>query len=270
MSISTPIIYQPFQPTLSKAGLTKYGLDYQHTKPCAVLRPYIHSYLQISTTKATPYPIAADATQALFFSKNGVFFGGTQYAASELLLPEAGAYLGVHFYPGALRHFFKVNLQEVSGTYVDVNFLGCAKLAQLHHELFSHNSIIKRFHSLEQNLLAQFQPLKTDVIDFCLQQVFRFSSELRVQQLAQQAGLSSRHLNRKLTQATGLTSKRLLQTIKTQIAAKHFFQQTSSTAELANQHGFYDQAHYINAFKSSFGLSPHNLRHSLMSDFSNP
>lgn len=68
----------PFQPLLTNAGLQRFGLSLQEAPVNSRLKGIVHSYLQISTVKPTPYPTIPDETQAVFMSVHGSFIGGSQ------------------------------------------------------------------------------------------------------------------------------------------------------------------------------------------------
>ena len=82
---------------------------------------------------------------------------------------------------------------------------------------------------------------------------------VRVDDLAATAGVSARHLERQLAVHVGLSPKRFLRVLRFQqvIAALREPATTASTwADVAAQHGFYDQAHFINDFKHFTGETP--------------
>ncbi|MBV1913773.1 MAG: hypothetical protein KUG72_00200 [Pseudomonadales bacterium] len=81
-------LYQPFQPTLTAGGLRSFGMSLQLADSSAPLRNVVHSYLQISVNKPTPYPVMPDATQAIYISTEGGFIAGAYNQSFELPLLE--------------------------------------------------------------------------------------------------------------------------------------------------------------------------------------
>ncbi len=82
---------------------------------------------------------------------------------------------------------------------------------------------------------------------------------VRVEDLAATAGVSARHLERQFAVHVGLSPKRFLRVLRFQqvLAALREPATTASTwADVAAQHGFYDQAHFINDFKHFTGDTP--------------
>ncbi|MBL4583518.1 MAG: hypothetical protein JKX83_02770 [Pseudomonadales bacterium] len=108
------------------------------------LERFVHSYLQINAVRPTPYPVVPDATQAIYIGLNGSLVSGTQQQAHDVQLFEPGQCFGIRFYPGALRHFFDLNLQEITNEFVDTAFLHCGNFASLHQKIYIQTSFEQR------------------------------------------------------------------------------------------------------------------------------
>jgi len=106
--------YQPFQPLLTNGGQQSFALTVQQYPAAKSLTGIVHSYLQVSTPKPTPYPMIPDGAPAIFISAKSTQIGGTLSQALDIQIQQAGDYFGIRFYPGALRHFFKLNLAEIT------------------------------------------------------------------------------------------------------------------------------------------------------------
>ncbi|MGL4191249.1 MAG: AraC family ligand binding domain-containing protein [Vibrio sp.] len=78
---------------------------------------------------------------------------------------------------------------------------------------------------------------------------------LRLEQLAQLCHLSPTQFQRHFKAQTGLTPYAWLKRLRLEQSMKLLQSGTSGT-DAAYQVGFYDQAHFSKAFKSTFGLSP--------------
>ena len=86
----------------------------------------------------------------------------------------------------------------------------------------------------------------------------RWSENLSVHQLAEEAHLSVDHFAREFAKTTGLTPHRYLLRIRLSRARELIGQknQTMSLAEIALACGFYDQAHLTRHFRGAFGETP--------------
>lgn len=82
---------------------------------------------------------------------------------------------------------------------------------------------------------------------------------VRVDELATTAGVSARQLERQFATHVGLSPKRFLRVLRFQQVLAVLRDPSSSSAgwaDVAAQHGFYDQAHFINDFKAFTGETP--------------
>ena len=129
-------LYQPFQPLLTNTGLQSFGIYLQETPANNRLKGIVHSYLQIKTAKPTPYPVIPDGTQAIFISPQGSKISGAQSKTVEVQILQPGEYFGIRFYPGALRHFFKLNLFEITDQFADNQYFPCQIFSQLHNAIY--------------------------------------------------------------------------------------------------------------------------------------
>ena len=150
-------LYTPFQPLLTDSGLRSFELGILESSPSRQLRGVVHSYIQISAVKPTSYPMVPDGTQALFVGADGVMVSGGISQAIELQLPALGEYFGIRFYPGALRHLFNVDLNEISNQLVDSQFLGSPFIDQLHHHVYQYTDFQQRAQLCDQWLLRRLE-----------------------------------------------------------------------------------------------------------------
>ncbi len=93
-------LYRSFQPILTEAGLKRFGLILEYSLACKTLRGIVHSYLQISTAKPTPYPVIPDGTQAVYIAPHGAKIGGAQSRAHDIQILQPGDYFGIRFHTG--------------------------------------------------------------------------------------------------------------------------------------------------------------------------
>lgn len=262
-------LYRPFQPVLTEVGLKRFGLSLEHSPACETLRNIVHSYLQISTVKQTPYPVIPDGTQAVFISSRGSLIGGAQSHACDIPLLQPGDYFGIWFYPGALRHFFDLNFSEITDQYVDHQYFPCRKFAQLHNYIYQHQNFQQRAQVCEQWLLQQLNPGLATPFDEALSLIYQSLGNVKISELATRTGWSSRHLNRSFRCHTGLSTKQFSQTIRIQHAGKQLYITPNDTLRTAADLGFYDQAHLLNDYRRRLLTNPSNFFNRFMSDFYN-
>jgi len=260
--------YQPFQPILTQAGLNYFNLTLQSISANSSLNGIVHSYLQISTSQPTPYPIIPDGTQALFFSNAGSLICGAQTQARNIQLLQAGDYFGIHFYPGALRYFFKLDLFDITNQLVDYHFIPCTHFKELHNIIYLQQDFHQRAKICEQWLMRHFTARAMDHFDFALSLIYQSTGKIKITQLADKVGWSSRHLNRLFRLHTGLSTKVFTQTIRMQQAFKNLYLSPGNTLNSALELGYFDHSHLIRAYKKYLLTKPSTFFSHFMSDFS--
>lgn len=262
-------VYSPFQPLLTTGGQKCFGLSVQEFPAQKKLAGFVRSYLQVSTLKPTPYPVMPDGTQAVFISAESIQIGGAQTQAVDIQIHQAGDYFGIWFYPGVLRHFFKLNVAEITGQFVDSRFFPCRYFSQLHHRIYQQHDVRSRVDVCEQWLLRHFSPKAPDLFDMSLNLIYQSTGTIEINMLAKQIGVSRRHLNRLFQQYTGLSTKAFSQIIRIQRACKQLYEKPDNSLEIAAELGFFDQAHLLREYKRHLLLSPGLLFKRFMSDFYN-
>lgn len=79
-------------------------------------------------------------------------------------------------------------------------------------------------------------------------------------ELARAAGVSERHLHRKLRQAMGLSPHELMLRIRIQSAAEALAKTSTPIIEIALNHGFCDQSAFTQQFRKRTGMTPRQFR----------
>lgn len=262
-------MYDPFQPTLSDSGLKILGISLKFSLPCKALQNAVHSYLEIEVDKPTPYPILPDGSQAIFISPAGSIVGGAQSKATNMQILLAGKYFGIRFYPGALRHFFDLNLMEITDQYVDSKYLSCNTFSKLHRKIYESDNFMGRVRFCEQWLLKSFRPVEVNSFDHALSLIYNSFGNIKVRELAISIGWSTRHLNRLFRYNTGLSTKSFIQVIRIQrVYTKLNFTPVGSLVT-AHELGFFDQAHLLNEYKKRLLSNNGSFFDRFKSDFYN-
>jgi len=263
-------LYTPFQPLLTDSGLRSFELGILESSPSRQLRGVVHSYIQISAVKPTSYPMVPDGTQALFVGADGAMVSGGISQAIELQLPALGEYFGIRFYPGALRHLFNVDLNEISNQLVDSQFLGSPFIDQLHHHVYQYTDFQQRAQLCDQWLLRRLERHPFGVFEQALGLIYDSRGNIEIERgLAKNIGLSSRQLNRLFRRNTGFSTKSFAQTIRFQHACRQLYVQPENSLEIAMNLGYFDQAHLLTDFKKRLSQSPTAFFDRYMSDFYN-
>ena len=249
-------LYKPFQPTLTESGLKRFELVLAYSLSCDILKDVVHSYLQVSAVKPTPYPIIPDGTQAVFISRGGSKISGAQSKAQDIQILQPGEYFGIRFYPGALRHFFNLNVFEITDQFVDDQYFSSCDFAELHDSIYQCKTFRDRANICEQWLLQYFKPQIATRFDQALSCIYQSSGNITIKQLAVRVGWGGRHLNRLFRFHTGLSTKGFAQTIRFQQVCKQLYMKPGGSMAAAYDLGFFDQSHLITDYKKYFRHTP--------------
>ena len=209
-------LYRPFQPTLTETGLQCFGLNLEFAPACSVLRGVVHSYLQVSAARPTLYPVVPDGTQAVFISPHGSMIGGAHTQACDIQIPRPGDYFGIHFYPGALRFFFDLDVSEITDQLVESRYFPSREFAGIHEHIYQCRTFHERALMCEQWLLGHFKHQPVSRFDQALSLIYQSSGNVNVNKLSSMVGWSTRHLNRLFRLHTGLSTKTFIQIIRIQ------------------------------------------------------
>ncbi|HBA33408.1 MAG TPA: hypothetical protein DCZ12_04655 [Gammaproteobacteria bacterium] len=261
--------YNPFQPTLTHHGLKQFNLSMESIRPCEFFRGKVFSFLQIKAEIPTPYPVMPDGTQAVYISPKGSMIGGAQLSAQDMHLLEPGEYFGIWFYPGALRHFFDLDLSEITGQFVEKSYFACRYFSQLHNEIYEKNSFKERVNICESWLLSRYLPKPMTNFDAALQLIYQSFGSDRVSWIADRVGWSCRHLNRHFLRHTGLTTKSFSQVVRAQHACWELYKNQHNSKMTTQEMGYFDQSHLIKDFKKHFASTPDDFFSRFMSDLYN-
>lgn len=172
--------------------------------------------------------------------------------------------LGIRFHPGGTLPFLRVSLHEITDQVADLGGLS----SKLERALLQVSSSALPLHekttAVESFLIAQLQ--KGDQ-DFGLMKlaarIVETGGLVSVDQLATDAGVSSRQLERRFLRDVGLGPKLLGRIIRFQQVFRAVEQSNSAWAGIAIECGYYDQAHLIRDFNQFARQTPAVL-------FSNP
>ena len=167
--------------------------------------------------------------------------------------------IGIQFHAGGAFPFLDLPASEVADdTYsLDDVWPGCATV--LRDELMSAGGVNAMFAILERALMSRLA--KTfclhPAVAFAVGQLARPVQNLRVGDVADRVGFSSRRFIELFRDQTGLTPKAFQRVRRFQHVLQSLRQKSDGNwAALAANCGYYDQAHFIHDFKTFSGMTP--------------
>ena len=139
----------------------------------------------------------------------------------------------------------------------------CAE--ELQSQLAEASALNLKLQLLQKFLIKRLEKATPDPIyDYCINRIADSKGLITVAQLEKQTGYSARWLNAKFSEHLGTGPKNLAEIVR----FKQFYQSFSSGAnyqKLKEQiyHHYYDQSHFLRAFKRFTGTTPTELQNSL-------
>ncbi len=171
---------------------------------------------------------------------------------------EQARVIGVHFRAGGVFPFLRMPADELHNRHIALEDLWGREVRELRHAIIEASTPEARLDRLEAELrLRLVRPEPHPAIGFALRE-FNTVPHLRtVADVTGQIGLSLRRFIQIFREHVGLTPKmfcrvrRFQETIRTTARAHQV-----DWARVANDCGYYDQAHFIHDFRDFSGFSP--------------
>ncbi|WP_454841973.1 helix-turn-helix domain-containing protein [Pseudomonas hormoni] len=181
---------------------------------------------------------------------------GTPLAAQAVELHQNHHYFGVRFSPGVIPGFVNVLAEELTERELDL--LEVSGFAQRIFENIVQAPLLGDQMRLFNDYLAPRLMGKTSKLTaMVIQQALRRRGDIRIQQLEDLSGYTSRTLHRQFSQDTGMSPKTFCRIIRCQAALDTLnTQRDVSFSELALDLGFSDQSHFLRDFKKLVSTTP--------------
>ncbi len=162
---------------------------------------------------------------------------------------------GILFQPGKAFHLFGIPMQDMIST----DCLPLPDLLQLHEQLYQTPTLASKTKQIELWLTKLLKSGETasDIVPASLKLIEISAGNKPIQDLADIVGTTERQLERLFNKEVGLSPKKYSRLIRLRQARTALKQANSTTlVDIANQTGFYDQAHFNHEFKKSVGITP--------------
>jgi AraC-like DNA-binding protein len=259
--------YSPVQPSIFYNSDSR--VSYLEHMPAGLLHPYIYCYWQLvaPTPLEQPfiYRVVADACMDIYFDMQNPadsYVMGFCKQYTEFALPQSFHYVGVRFLPAAFPYLFSVNGSELSNRYEKLGDV-LPQLAKyiaerIHPECAAHK-VVNLLDSFFINWLRGHTPATDHRFMESVLHILKSAGGLQVQSDLN-TGLSPRQLRRLFNFYIGDSPKIFSQIIRFQqlLKAKPSTQLLKSE-KLFFDAGYYDQSHFIKAFKTFYGTTPSKI-----------
>ena len=180
---------------------------------------------------------------------------------TPIVIDEAGDVhlIGVRLRAGGAWPFIGLPLSEFTGRVVELDAILGREIDRLRDDLGEAFDDEARFDLMESWLLEQMRarPQPPRAVNYALDVIRRGGDPARIGQIANEVGLSHKHLLREFDRCVGLKPKVFARICSFQRAINWIGHKPSiDWADAAVACGYYDQAHFINEFRALSGLTP--------------
>lgn len=235
---------------------------YQEHSPSSSLNAFVACYWQATGSGdfTTPsYSIIPDGCIDVVYEQQSwqvrcMAFGTTTSVQTFVPAPQA-VYFGIRFRPGMARHFLRCSIPELTDNAMTLSsFLSLAS-----DEVIKSPTLGERQVIIEEAMARQLSRVDYTVtqLDRTLRVIHDEQGLLRIDDLANQCGVSTRHLERQIIDSVGLPPKRLSRILRVQTALSFIRRSPhQSLADLALSLGYHDQAHMNRDFSLLTNRTP--------------
>lgn len=240
--------------------------------PCEPLRPFVERYAVVRSTSDVPFNVLPGTGLVLGFQFSGAVKRVDQrgsrklhrsgitglHGAAATFQNEAGTgTVLVYFREAGATAFFPEPLNELFGQSLSLEqFMLRSELVLLEERLEEAATDAGRVAVVEAFLLERLRPAKPDALVVgALALIHRSKGSIRIEQLAEQLHTSRSPLERRFRKAVGATAKQYAGIVRMrQVLGAHV--PGAALLDTALEAGFYDQAHFIKAFRAFTGEAP--------------
>lgn len=215
-------------------------------------------------------PLTASDGQQSFTTRSAVC--GFQARPVQVRCEGRAAGITVRFKPWALSRFVQPSLEEAAERRIHCRDLfGDGAVEALESELHELPTSRARVQCVERFLLTLLHTPSADpLIEQAVQQFSDAATAPRVGQVARDLGASERTLERRFRRAIGVAPKQFARVMRLQAAwtaqTRQPMPQAVRWSDLAQDAGYFDQAHLIREMRALFGATPS----ALMAPMANP
>ncbi|MEQ9468520.1 MAG: helix-turn-helix transcriptional regulator [Ekhidna sp.] len=166
--------------------------------------------------------------------------------------------LGIKLYPTAFHELFQLDVSELTDQVLPLDTLisGTENLVKIQNE----DSPMKQKVELAESWLKRHLPNLNpqEKIRTCISQIHESHGMIDMDQMACEAALSARQLERLFKKVIGLTPKFYCRIIRFNYIFDVIKDQNDSWVRTALKSGYFDQSHFIKNFKEFTGEEPSN------------
>ncbi|HEX7829077.1 MAG TPA: helix-turn-helix transcriptional regulator [Thermoanaerobaculia bacterium] len=230
-------------------------MPYAEIRPTAALQPWVECFWTNRDDAAGPreHRVLPDGCADLVFdlTSGESDVVGTMTRPLIITSDAPSDFFGIRFRPGRAAAFLRIPLADITDARVSLGDV----LRNWPDDL----SIA----GLEAELLRRLDPDRDRRVDYAVDRIVATGGAIRVEDVADEAGISRQHLARQFRHHVGVSPKMFARVMRFRRVVDAL-DVASDWADVAAKFGYYDQSHLIADFRELAGTTP-NAFH-----FSNP
>jgi AraC-like DNA-binding protein len=198
-----------------------------------------------------------DFSQARVFKKSWI--SGQQQGFLIIDVAGESSMMGIRFRPGGAWPFFPFPMSELKDGVVELDLTWGREALFLQESLVEAPMPQQKFLLLEKFLQrrASRELTPNPYVEFAVEALKAPNEDFSIRRLTQKTGISHKHLIRTFDACVGIKPKMLARIFKFQKAI-HLLEQRRNVkwTSLADDCGYFDQAHFIKEFQFFSGINP--------------
>lgn len=228
-------------------------MPYVEIAPSTALRPWVECFwTRNDDAPSGEHRILPDGCADLVFDLRD----GESVVVGTMTKPlffHAGGrsdFVGVRFRPGRAAAFLRMPLAEITDARVPLDMIwkGWSDgILERRAELLA---------MLETELLRRLDPDGDRRVDLAVEQIVTNNGNVRIDSLAREIGISRQHLARQFLHHVGVSPKTFARVMRFRALTDNLHMSNVDWADVALEHGFYDQSHLIADFRELAGTTP--------------
>ena len=172
--------------------------------------------------------------------------------------------LVIYFKKGMAYPFFPFPMNEVADRVVDTDLVWGREFENLREMLLQTSDIDRRFMIVEEFLIGRYlSNLKVNpCVAYAVEEIVAQPNQINLGRLYEKIGYSQKHFTEMFKTHVGVTPKAYVKVMRFQKAVAEIeANKMVRWSDIAQESGFYDQAHFINDFKFFSGFTPEDYLH---------
>jgi AraC-like DNA-binding protein len=252
-------------------------MKYKHIPPPDHLKEYVRYFFTLESPDTgdapKPFRTIADGCPGLVLqhSEKGTFYDQDRYRMPPIFIygqatrhreihsDEKFSATGIYFHPHALHSIFDFNAAELTDACISIDDVSSVDRS-LSDQLLSASSAgdhVALLSSFLQRQIIRRKSAADPVTQFALTEIIQSNGSTSLKDLQKKVGLSERGLERRFSQRVGVSPKMFSRICKFQASLNQLRNnEYDKLSDVAFEHEYADQSHFIRVFKEFTGLSP--------------